>query len=276
MLYTAPMPFKEAIAAHAARTVLPTTGRTSDLQQFAPAVKRRAMMSATVTSVRILDRYSSLIGQLIDETTDQATARLEMKALLADMGYQPAPELAGGLQDLSSDDRINLVLETNVQTAQGYGWYMQGQQEDVLDEWPAQELYRAFGPLDSSKQRDWAARWERAGGSFFGGLMIALKDDPIWEKIGSSELFADGLGNPYPPFAFNSGMDVRDVSRDDAISLGLISADQQVSAQRLDFNDGVTSEEDVKSKSLRDALERSGLGHFQGDVFVFGPKGEGS
>ena len=47
--------------------------------------------------------------------------------------------------------------------------------------------------------------------------MIALKTDPIWTKISR-------FGHPWPPFDFNSGMGVRDVSRADAIRLGVIQA----------------------------------------------------
>jgi hypothetical protein len=92
--------------------------------------------------------------------------------------------------------------------------------------WPAQELVRV---IDSEHPRDWATRWAEAGGEFSGGRMIALKNDPIWEKISR-------FGTPYPPFDFNSGMDVADVDRDEAVALGLIDRDEQVEPQIEDFN----------------------------------------
>jgi len=52
--------------------------------------------------------------------------------------------------------------------------------------------------------------------------MIALKNSDIWDRLGDSNTFPDALGNPYPPFAFNSGMGVEDVSRTEAEQLGVI------------------------------------------------------
>jgi hypothetical protein len=48
---------------------------------------------------------------------------------------------------------------------------------------------------------------------------IALKTSPIWTALSA-------FGHPYPPFDWGSGMDVRDVSADRAIELGLISRDE--------------------------------------------------
>ena len=52
--------------------------------------------------------------------------------------------------------------------------------------------------------------------------MIALKNSDIWDRLGDSTTFPDALGNPYPPFAFNSGMGVEDISRAEAERLGVI------------------------------------------------------
>ena len=54
------------------------------------------------------------------------------------------------------------------------------------------------------------------------GDFVALKSSPIWQALGDGVGgFKDTLGNPYPPFAFGSGMGWTDVSADDAASLGL-------------------------------------------------------
>ena len=275
MSFTAPMPFKEALDAHQVKSVLPTSGRTADLQQLSGAVKRRALFSSTVASTELLQKISDSVNGILTGQVDQATARLGIKQLLADMGYQPDPEHVGGLQDLSSTTRIDLQMVTNVDTARGYGWDLQGQQPDVLDEWPAQELTRDFEP--KGKERDWAARWARVGGEFFGGRMIALKNDAIWSKLGDPELFDDGLGNPYPPFAFNSGMGVRDVSRDEAEQLGIIDPNQEVFPRDLSFNDELQASPDVRDERLRSMLSATGLGEFDSDgVFVFKNQGGGA
>jgi hypothetical protein len=163
----------------------------------------------------------------VTEGLDIATARLEMKQLLQSLGYQPEAGQAGTLKDLSSDARINLQLRQNLDAAFGFGQYLQGQDEAVLDQWPAQELFRAE---ERKEPRDWPTRWMQAGGQIFeGGRMIALKNDPIWTEISA-------FGTPYPPFDFGSGMWVRDVDRETAESLGLLSPGQVVTPGVEDFN----------------------------------------
>src|SRR6185369_16237886 len=138
--------------------------------------------------------------------------------LLDSLSYKPVPGEEGTLTDLSSDRRLNVMLDTNIEMAQGYGGWAQGQDKQILDQWPAQELIRVmnFDAVARGTARDWPGRWDDEGGEFFGaGRMIALKNAPIWKDISRFEL-------PYPPFDFNSGMDVQDIERDEAIALGLI------------------------------------------------------
>ena len=63
--------------------------------------------------------------------------------------------------------------------------------------------------------------------------MAALKSSGIWQVLGD---FPDGLGNPYPPFAFNSGMWTEEVSRDEAIQLGLIGEGEVAQANPLNLS----------------------------------------
>jgi hypothetical protein len=272
MKFSAPVPFKEALDAIEVRTILPTAGKTADLRALSGAVKRRSEFSATVTSVELLQKIKDSANAIATGQTDEATMRLGIKNLLAEMGYQPDPEKIGGLQDLSSTTRINLQIDTQVDTARGYGWDLQGQQPDVLDEWPAQELIRDFAP--KGRERDWAQRWAKVGGEFFDGRMIALKNDPIWSKLGDSSIFPDGLDNPYAPFAFNSGMGLRDIDRDEAEKLGLIEPNQEVFPRDLSFNAELQATPDVRDDQLRAMLEATGLGTFNSDgTFVFNDGG---
>src|SRR5690606_41386403 len=95
-----------------------------------------------------------------------------------------------------------------------------------------------------------------------GGRMIALNTDPIWEKLGDPSFFDDGLGNAYPPFAFNSGMDVRDVGRDEAEDLGLIEPNVTLTPQPRDIDADLRATAEVRDGWLRQAIEDSGLGRF--------------
>jgi hypothetical protein len=261
MIFPEPKPFAEAIESRQVRQLLPTDLRTKLLAEIPAELRERAMFSAGVTNAEFLQRASDGIDALVAGKTDRATQRAELKKTLASLGYQAVPGEEGSLTDLSSDRRLNLILDTNLQQAQGYGRWAQGQDAGILDQWPAQELVRM---RESEHPRDWATRWAAAGGEFFGGRMIALKNDPIWKAISA-------FGLPYPPFDFNSGMDVEDVSREEAVDLGLIAPDAQIAAQSRDFNTDLQATPEVRSAALKDALGESlaGIAQFVGSVLRF-------
>jgi hypothetical protein len=228
-LFSKPLPFEEAIQSREVRQLLPTDFRTALLQQIPAELRERAFFSAGVTNAQFLEEASKKIDALVAGKTDRATMRLELKQLLDSLGYRSPEGEEGTLTDLSSDDRLNLILDTNLEMAQGYGHWKQGQDPAVLDAWPAQELVRF---IETKEQRDWESRWGDAGGQFWGGRMIALKNDPIWVAISR-------FGLPYPPFDFNSGMDVADIDRDEAEEIGLIDRATQITPQDRGFNEGL-------------------------------------
>ncbi len=272
MIVTTPMPLREALQLRQIKSLIPTTGNTAQLSALEQAIKLRAMFSATVTSAKHLQKISDLADAILRGETDLPSARLQIKDLLAEEGYQPDPETRGGLQDLSSPLRIDVQLDTNVDVARGFGWYQQGQEPLILDQWPAQELTRFSEPKGGpDAERDWHGRWAIAGGKFYAGRMIALKDDEVWANLGDPTLFPDGLGNPFPPFAFNSGMDVIDIDREEAASVGLeIPDDYTPEPDATDLNADLQASADVRAGWLRQAMEDTGLGSFTSDgVFKF-------
>lgn len=220
---------------------LPTDLSAAELARIDERILEASLFSAKTNNEVYLKRLDEQLRDILDGKLDLATARLALRRELQRLGYEPDPEKRGTIQDLSSDRRINLVLETNQQMAQGYGNWRQGQDPAVLDQWPAQELFRAINSKNKRKDPTWQERFRMAGrasGQSKGwtiqdGRMVALKNHPLWEKLGT--LFKDGLGNPYPPFAFGSGMDVRDVNRKTAIELGLLKAKEKVKPQERPF-----------------------------------------
>jgi hypothetical protein len=270
MIYDRPMPFTEALDAARVRSLLPTTGGSADLRTLEAAVKRRSMMSATVDLASRLQRFADGVDAVLRGDASEAEVRAGLKAMLADEGYQPDPEKAGGLQDLGSSARLNLIIETNVATAEGLGRHVQGLQPDVLDEYPAQELFDAAP--GGEHRRDWAERWRKAGGEFIGPRMVALKSDRVWERLGDPSLFPDGLGNPYPPYAFSSKWDVRDIDRDETVALGLLKPGETVTPPATDdFASELKATPEIRDAWLREAIEMQGLGHVTSDgVLVFG------
>lgn len=257
MNFRAPLPFTDALDSRAVRQLLPTDFRTQLLQEIPAQLRERAFFSAGVTNVEFLDQANAAVDDLLSGQVDRATKRAELKLLLDRLNYRPVEGEEGTLTDLSSDRRLNLILDQNLQAAQGYGSWKHGQDPSVLDLWPAQELVRV---IETVKQRDWAQRWADAGGQFYGSRMIALKNDPIWTRISA-------FGTPYPPFDFNSGMDVQDVDRDEAVALGLIDRDTELLPQDRDFNLDLQASPQVRSEALAAALQE----HFQGTAtFVDG------
>lgn len=263
ILLSSPLPPNEALASLLRRQILPTSLDTAGLQQLSRDVQLDSFYSAQTLLEDLLAGYKDRLEQLIAPSQvkrpDRVTAdnpegltnvglsenyaRSEIQDLLAELGYAPNPGEEGTLKDLSSDRRVNLVFKTNVQMYQNEGWWLQGQKAAILDEFPAQELFRA----ESRKvHRDWMLRFRLAGeasGSAMGdgwtitpdGRMIALKNHPIWTLLGSPKLFKDGLGNPWPPYAYDSGMNLRDIARAVAIKLGIMQTDQVV--QPMSLND---------------------------------------
>lgn len=254
MAYTTPISFVEALVRHDSRVLFPTGMTTQELQQLGGDVLRRSLFSAQVMYENHLKNLGAAVRSVLDPVRVQradgpatvglnlAKARELMKDSLMREGYFPKPDVAGTILDFSSDQRINLQIKTLTQTAQGEGWWVQGQDEAVLDEWPAQELYRAVA---RKQERDWSMRFRLAGeasGSPIGtgwtmtpdGRLVALKNHPIWDRLGDPALFPDGLGNPWPPFAFSSGMRTKDVGREDAEGMGLIAAGGKVEPRNVE------------------------------------------
>ncbi len=262
MIFDHPMPFAEAIKSLVARETLPTNLDSAGLKLLDAAVRRQSLFSAQTMMEGYLEDIRGVVHSIIEPTVgvskdrvttenpegfvtvglDPASARVKLKEQLKKYGYAAEPGEAGTIKDLSSDGRLNLVVNTNVELAQGAGHFIQGQDPAVLEAYPAQELVRFEGRV---KERDWHERWRQAAQQsgdtdavrILGatGKMIARKDSPIWDSLGDSGLFPDALDNPYPPFAFNSGMWVQDVSFEEAEKLGLVTLDNVPEPQALDL-----------------------------------------
>jgi hypothetical protein len=262
MPITAPTPFVDALAHHVRRVPLPTNLGSAELRALGSSFHRRSLVSARTTLVELLDQYSDDIRSILnpevqqraDRITEQnpegnvtvgmtqAEARLRAKLKLSEEGYQPEPGEAGTLKDLSSDPRINLVIKTNRELAQGTGQKIQGNDPAVLEAFPCWELKRV---AHSKNERDWGARWVIAANDSGDtdalrvfqetGRMVARKDSPIWSSLGSSRLFDDALDTDFTPLAFGSNMWMFNVAYADAEELGLVNLTTKVMPVEIDF-----------------------------------------
>lgn len=125
----------------------------------------------------------------------------------------------------ASEGKLDFIVKTQRRMAQSLG-QLAAQTPGQIARYPAWRLVR--GGTRRVPRDDWDRRWAAAG--FACGWQgacsddyVALKDSPIWAELGDGAGgFRDAIGNPFPPFAFGSGMTWKRVSREEAKELGLI------------------------------------------------------
>jgi hypothetical protein len=232
------------------RKALPTSLSTAQLREMAAGIRARSIFTARGASTLFADALKRIIDSLTAGDLGEGQARTAIREVLKALDYTPEggfpdtpvgevpPALAGSLQDLSSFRRLDLIVRTQLDLFSGAGEQLRGHQPDQLAQFPAWELIRVTEVMVT---RAWPTRWLTAGGKpipesypknahqFIGEStgMIAVKGDPVWGELGSSENFQDCLDVDYPPFAFNSGMGWRPVSIERCLELGITGPDGQ-------------------------------------------------
>lgn len=261
MIFTKPMPFTAALDLLRGRKLLPNDLSSAQLRELGGEVLRNATTSAQVARADILNMIANVITDVVDSekpgiggSLDPASARKAIGDFLAGIGYTPDAEKAGSLQDLSSYMRTKVIVDTNVAVARGYGQATEANTEGALDAFPAQELFRFS---NAAQPRGWAERWKAAGGRFYGGgRMIARVDDDVWQNLGDGAGgYDDTLGNPFAPFAFNSGMRTRLISRREAEQLGVIGKGEQVQPRELSLGLDFTNAIEQLAPALRAGIQ---------------------
>jgi len=234
------------------KDLLPTTLGSEEIRdQIAADILRRSVFSARMASATYLARIRDVCARVLSGEINQATAVKDLMQELQAMGHSPLDD--GGLSNPASLRRLNLIVDTQTQMAASVA-RIDNQTEATLMLWPAWELVRFEGR--AQPRQDWAARWRAAGESvaWDGALqrrMIALKSSPIWEELGNGAGgFRDTLGNPYPPFAYSSGLDWMEVSAEECARLGLSTA-SAAAPESASLSPGM--------KDIRDAIERYGF-----------------
>lgn len=151
---------------------------------------------------------------------------------------------AHGEEKVAETMNMELFFRVPREVSYGAGNYVrQNASEEAVDEYPALELLRVYdratprGSSDRKGDDDWFTRWEAAGGTIVDTRMVALKSDPVWQALGNGEGgYTDTLGNPFPPFAFNSGYEVDEIDRAQAEELGLLKKDETAEPAELDVD----------------------------------------
>ena len=218
-----------------------TAGRLSQLDAD---LQERALWVTGVTNTRYLSVLRAMIGRIVKGDIDQEQAKQVLRAWLERTGY--TPDNPGTMQDLSSDQRLRVVIDTNAKLVEGYGRYMWQMQHRRT--FPYTELYRRE---QRREPRNWPSIWAKAGGRMTAGRFLASITSRIWGKISD-------FGHPWPIFKFGSGMWTRMVTRARADQLGLKTQAANTPPARL--NAGVV----VKMGDVDRQLAKVLAGHLPG------------
>lgn len=233
------------------KTDVPSWARTAEWQDVPAQLRRRAFFSAGIEDARVLSADRNAVAKLLQSASKDGklyrrdTAITELKALAEARGLDTGT--GNVITNPAAERRIALVVDVNRAQAQGYARFKRSSSGGALLAFPAQELVRV---RNSKVKREWTARWKAAGGKLYNGRMIALKSDPIWTKLSR-------FGLPYPPFDFNSGMGVRDISRREAIALGVMEEGQSQPDPVKDFNETAEVSTSDIHPSLLSSLQKA-------------------
>ena len=121
------------------------------------------------------------------------------------------------LENLASATRVDLVVKTTRMANESLKQLEEASDPIQKELNPCWEIMRDEW---RKEPRDWPSIWNRAANAvMWDGVakntdrMIARKDSPIWNELGTG--FDDSIGNPYPPFFWGSGMGWEICSQED-------------------------------------------------------------
>ena len=223
------------------KDLLPTSLGSAEIRErYAREILQRSVFSARMEHARYLAKIRDVCTELSAGRMNAATAKERLLGVLSQIGYDTTAD-DDKLANPVSERRLNLILETQREMAANAA-LIASQNAGTINQYPAWNLTRLAGRR--VPREDWPARWNAAGNSvgwegayepiYHGGGadfgFVALKDSPIWQALGDGAGgFKDTLGNPYPPFAFSSGMSWLQVDRETCEQLGLIRPDETAS-----------------------------------------------
>lgn len=254
----------EVAAQLGTKTPIGSVLNSAEWADVAVKLREEAFFVSTLESVRAAGEMQRGLMDILEQTrrdngtmvTDRSKWIDDMQEMMTRLGLRTKdPDKIGGLQDLGSERRLKLIRDFQIESTHAKANHIAGQDADVLQEWPAQELIRV---VDAREPRDWWARWQEAGaavgweGATPAG-MVALKTSPIWTALSR-------FGRPYPPFDYNSGMDLRDIDREEAEALGLVQPGEVLQP-------GLDREEEVMEAGLKKDLELPGMREALESVF---------
>jgi hypothetical protein len=268
-LLVKPAKFREAIAKLGKKKRIAKKLSSKQWSQVPTQLRERAFFSANVESAKFLEKAQNTLNDYMTgareyvinpegkkvlalKRSSRADFLYEMRKLAKESGMgdllppgtdRESRDVITKMKDIQSDARLKLIFDTQTSQAQAYGYYKQGQDPTILDEYPAQRFIRAEGRrVPRSLHRKNTNKVRR-------------KDDQaFWLRMNSQAL--GGFGVPYGPWGFNSGMDVEDVNRDEAVKLGLIKEDEFIELPEEKFNDTLKASTEKMSPDIQKKLKK--------------------
>jgi hypothetical protein len=235
MQFVKPIPFREALDKIGDRQLVTSTFSSSQWADVPAALRERAFFSSRVESARFLQRgrdsVTHFLAKNIETLPNGLTALatgsraqfvddMQRFAISEGLGDLVPEDKRGGLQDITSQKRLDLIFDVQTRQAQDYGNWVQGQDPDALDAYPAQRFIRV---QEVETARDWHQQFEGE---------VRLKTDlEFWTLVNAD------FGVPWGPWGWGCGHDVEDVERAEAEQLGLLEPGQPVLPAATNFND---------------------------------------
>jgi hypothetical protein len=226
-------PLDKAVEKFGAKSPIGSTLSSKGWANVPVELREAALFTARIEDARFLADLQKKLRAAIglqreavkngEAFVDRSSFIGDMRQLAAPLSTSPNPFADRGITNIASPARLGLIWDMQVTRANSYARDKMSLDADVMDAFPAWELLRL---QERKEKRDWRARWEAAGGKLYSGRMVALKTDPIWTAISD-------FGTSTEPFAWGSGMGKEEVSRDDAIAIGLIEPDARIEAEEL-------------------------------------------
>lgn len=284
MTFSTPIPLEDALRILRDKKLVPTALGSAGLQELAAEVKNAALFSARMTQLRPLQVLAAVLAEMIQGQANVADAKLVLTEVYRALGYDPEqggfpqdapgtipPAMRGTLRDLSSERRMELTVTTNYRMVANAAFVKRTTEDEQRRyQFPCFELVRIAprgtprgfvrrkGGLEIKPGDDWTSRWVAAGGELFerNTRMIALKGAAVWAALGDGEGgYTDTLGNPFPPFAFGSGMGLREVSRGEALTIGVISPEDEAAAMPSTLRASLKAQAKALPKDILDAFD---------------------
>lgn len=258
----------------AGKTTVPSELRSAEWSRLPQWMREESFWMAGVARHEIAQEMRDIVGRSGAGEAGEFELYRQWEEALARLGYAPEPGQEGTVKDLRSIRRFAVALRTNRALMNGWARRENGLRPGPLKASPCYELVRF---QEAEVPREWVERFLAAGGELFDGRMIAAKTSPVWEMLGSVELFNDSLGVDHPPFAWGSGMGWGLVGSTEAMALGVMTArqirEQAESAVVAVTSPGTTlqARPQVTAPDLRDSLasELAGLAEWRGDTLIY-------